>query len=70
MFLLEKIEFWTKQYEFSFQFWGEGNNNVFINRDGIEIASFGGENSIKDILKLTIDWCEKANPSKIKYPKL
>lgn len=59
---LQKIEYWTKQYEFSFQFWGEGNNNVFINRGYVEIASFGGGDSINEILEDTIAWCEKANP--------
>ena len=66
--ILAKIEFWTTQYEFSFQFWGRDNNNVYINRDYIELASFGGEDSIADILTLAIEWCEKANPRK-QYPK-
>ncbi len=61
-----KIEFWTKRYEFSFQFWGSGNNNVYINKDDVEVASFGGEDSIQDILVMTIQWCEKSNP-RIKY---
>lgn len=65
---LMKIEFWTKRYEFSFQFWGEDNNNVYIQRDNVEIASFGGEGTISEILKRTLDWCEKSNP-RIKYPK-
>lgn len=67
--LMGKIDFWTSQYEFSFQFWGDGNNNVFINRDDVEVASFGGENSIRKILERTLAWCEKANPRK-KYPFL
>lgn len=66
--LIGKIEYWQKQYEFSFQFWEEDNNNVFINRGHVEIASFGGESTIRDILELTIQWCEKANP-RFKYPE-
>ena len=62
---IQKIDFWTKdQYEISFQFWGDGNNNVFINREGVEIASFGGRNSIDEIINDTILWCEKSNPGK------
>ena len=64
---LAKIEFWTHQYEFSFQFWGAGQNNIFINRGHVEIASFGGFNTISEVLEYTIKWCEKANPRK-KYP--
>lgn len=65
--LIARIEFWTKQYQFSFQFWGEDNNNVYIQRDDVEIASFGGEETIMEILERTLDWCEKSNPGK-KYP--
>jgi hypothetical protein len=61
-----KIQFWTRRYEFSFQFWGDGQNNVYINKDDVEIASFGGEDSIQDILCMTIGWCELHNP-RIKY---
>jgi len=66
--LMGKIEYWQKQYEFSFQFWEKDNNNVFINRNYVEIASFGGEKTIKDILERTVAWCEKANP-RFKYPE-
>ena len=65
--LMAKIEYWQNQYEFSFQFWEDKNNNVFINRGRVEIASFGGERSIQKILERTIAWCEKANP-RFKYP--
>lgn len=60
--LLREIEIWSSKYEFSFQFWGEGNNNVFINKDSIELASFGGELSIEDILIRTLEWVKKENP--------
>ena len=65
--LLTKIEFWAFQYDFSFQFWGPDQNNVYINRGNVEVNSFGGESSIEKALQLTINWCEKANPS-VKYP--
>lgn len=65
--LLAKIEFWTIQYDFSFQFWGKNNNNVYISRDEVEVASMGGEETVKEILERTLAWCEKSNPRK-KYP--
>lgn len=64
---LAKIEFWTKRYSFSFQFWGDGNNNVYINRNDVEVHSAGGFVNIEDVFKHTIEWCEKANP-RAKYP--
>lgn len=66
--LMGKIEYWQNKYEFSFQFWGEENNTVYINRGSVEIASFGGEKTIQKILERAIAWCEKANP-RFKYPK-
>lgn len=64
--LLGKIEYWTKQYEFSFQFWGEDNNNVYIMRDDVEIGCLGGRTTVTELLEDTIEWCEKANP-RFKY---
>lgn len=65
---MAKIQFWSGRYDLSFQFWGEDNNNVFIERDGVELASFGGEETPLLIIERTIEWCEKSNPS-VKYPK-
>lgn len=64
--LIVKLESYAGAYEFSFQFWGEGNNNVFIEKDQIEVASFGGEESIHDILQLTYDWLKKHKATKEK----
>src|ERR1700752_3636759 len=66
--IIIEIEKWTKVYEFSFQFWGEDNNNVYINKGGIEVGSFGGEKTIKDILTRTLEWCNKQNPQGHKPP--
>lgn len=60
--LMKDIEEWSTVYEFSFQFWGEGNNNVYINKHGVELTSFGGENTIEDILKRTLEWVNEKNP--------
>lgn len=66
---LSKIDFWShkKGYKFSFQFWGENNNNVYIDKEDVEIASFGGEDTPLQILTRACLWAEQANP-RIKYP--
>jgi len=65
---ITELEKWTKVYEFSFQFWGEGNNNVFINKGGIEMTSFGGEDTIELVIKRALEWCAKQNPNGYKPP--
>lgn len=64
---MAKIQFWAERYDLSFQFWKDGNNNVFIERDLVEIHSMGGEDTPLQIMERTIEWCEKTNPS-VKYP--
>lgn len=63
-----KIEFWAHQYDFSFQFWGVGNNNVFIYRSNVELHSSGDFETIGEMFRYVIKWCEKANP-RVKYPE-
>jgi hypothetical protein len=67
--LLTKIEFWAHHYDFSFQFWGPGNNNVFINKHSVELTSTGGYDTIEELFEFVLQWCEKANPG-IKYPEV
>lgn len=59
--LLGEIEKWSGKYQFSFQFWGEDNNNVFINKDHVEITSMGGRESIQEILADTLEWIYRVN---------
>lgn len=65
---LTKVEFWAFQYDFSFQFWGPGNNNYFINRSNVELHSSGGFDTVDEMFNEVIEWCEKANP-RVKYPE-
>lgn len=64
---MAKIQFWSGRYDISFQFWGYGNNNVFIERDGVDICDMGGEDTPLKITELALEWFEKANPS-VNYP--
>lgn len=66
--LVTKVEFWAHQYDFSFQFWGPGNNNVFINKGTIELTSSGGFDTVKEMFEFVENWCKKANP-RVKYPE-
>jgi hypothetical protein len=40
--LFDKMLAYAGKYEISIQFWGEGNTNVFIAKDGIDLTDFGG----------------------------
>lgn len=42
MNLLTEIEKYSNKYQFSFQFWGLNNNNVYICKDDVELYSSGG----------------------------
>lgn len=66
--LLAKIEYWSHRYDFSFQFWGAGRNNVFIYRKGVELFSAGDYETIEDLFKEVLEWCEAAYP-RYEYPK-
>lgn len=67
-FKLAKIEYWSNRYRFGFQYWGPEGCNVYIYRDDVEIASFGGRETISELLDDVIEWCEKAYP-RYQYPK-
>ena len=52
------------KYDITFQFWGKGDNNVFIERDGIELVSFGGRETVEDALNDTLEYLERINKRK------
>jgi len=68
--LLKEIERWAGIYEFSFQFWGKDNNNVYINKDDVELASFGGEKDIHTILVRVVQYLRKINPNGLPVKKI
>ncbi len=63
--LLKEIEKYSDKYKFSFQFWGEGDNNVYISKANIDIDidlfSTGGLYTIKDALISALNWVYKVN---------
>ena len=48
--LILSIEEWSNTYQFSFQFWGIGLNNVFIYKHDVEIYSSGDHENINEAL--------------------
>jgi len=64
--VLSEIEKWAKVYEFSFQFWGEGNNNVFISKDDVELDSTGGYETPLEVMKEALRYIYKINPKATK----
>jgi hypothetical protein len=59
--LITEIEKWSEKYDFSFQFWGEDNNNVFISKDHVDLHSTGGYETIEEVLKVTLEWVYRVN---------
>lgn len=59
---LLEIQKWSDKYEFSFQFWGMGNNNVFVEKDGTELYSTGGHETPELAIKDALNYVNKINP--------
>lgn len=64
--LLSRIEKYSQRYNISFQFWGDGNNNCFINKDDVEIHSSGGHDTIKEALSYTLEYLDRINSNNTK----
>lgn len=59
--LFKQIEKYSETYEFSFQFWGRDNNNVWIYRGGVELFSSGNHETIEDCVKEAIKYIKRVN---------
>lgn len=59
--LLKEIERWAEKYQFSFQFWGIGNNNVFISKDHVDLYSSGGFDSANDVMIDALNYVYRIN---------
>lgn len=64
--LLKEIQKWSEVYQFTFQFWGEGNNHVYIDKDNTRLTSFGQFDTPKEAIEKTLKWCMDKNPQGIK----
>jgi len=59
--LIKRIEKYAGKYEFSFQFWGEGNNNIYIMKDDVDLYSSGQHETIKDCLEDALKYLDRIN---------
>lgn len=60
--MLAQINKWSAIYQFSFQFWGDNNNNLFIEKDGVDVHSCGGFDTPEEVLATALAWVNKQNP--------
>jgi len=58
---MTEISKWGGKYEISFQFWGVGNNNVYIAKDGVDLYSSGGFDTPLKSVKKAIEYIHKIN---------
>lgn len=59
--LLKAVESFTPKYTFNFQFWGEGNNNVYISKDDVELFDSGGYLTIEEVIVCALQYIYKIN---------
>lgn len=57
--MLKEIDKFTDKYQISFQLWGAGNYNAYIEKDDVELTSLGSENSMRRIFTLTLEYLYK-----------
>ena len=59
--LLKEIEKYSDKYQFSFQFWGNGDNNVYIAKDYVNLFDTGGYLTIEDVIIAALHYIYKIN---------
>lgn len=55
-----KMLSYAGKYQISIQFWGDGDTNVFIAKDGVGLTDFGGL-SPNEAIKRTIEYLNRIN---------
>lgn len=64
--LLELSEYFEK-YEITFQFWGEGRNSVFVEKDGISLYDVMSLKTSTDAMLNARNYLDKINRIKREY---
>lgn len=59
--LIKAIEKFSDKYQFSFQFWGSGNNNVYIMKDDVDLYDTGGYLTAEDVMIAALQYIYKIN---------
>ncbi len=59
--LLSELQKFSTKYEFNFQFWGGGANNVFIYKDDVEIYNSGDNDTVEEAIINALEFCYRVN---------
>ena len=60
--VFEEIKKWNERgYEFIFQFWGVGNNNVYIMKNDVPMIETGGFTTPEEAIQVAFDNIYKWN---------
>lgn len=59
--LIKEIEKYSDKYQFSFQFWGSGNNTIYIMKDDVDLYDTGGHSTIKDVIVDALHYIYRIN---------
>lgn len=57
---LRRMLQYAGKYQISVQFWGEGNTNVYIEKDGVSLTDFGGLEPGEAVSK-TVEYLDRIN---------
>ncbi|AZA73549.1 hypothetical protein [Chryseobacterium indoltheticum] len=64
--LFSDLDYWSVKYEFTFQFWGDYNNNIFITKGGVNIYDTGGLESPRKAIVNALEYINKINRLELK----
>jgi len=57
---MKRMLAYAGKYQISIQFWGEGNTNVFIEKDDVELTDFGGLEP-EEAIKQAVEYLDRIN---------
>lgn len=62
--VLTELYKYMGRYDITFQFWGEGNNNVWVEKGGIELYHSGGNKDPLTAMNEALSYLKKVNNQK------
>lgn len=66
-FLFERLIEYSRKYEISFQMWPK-QNTIYIEKDGVELQSFGGYDTAEDVMTHALEYLNRINKSNNQTP--
>lgn len=58
---MQRIAEYAGKYYISIQFWGQGNYNIFIEKDNIDLLSAGGFDTPNEAIDTVLNYLDKIN---------